>query len=604
MREDFLRALDERVVVADGAMGSLLHERGVDSATCYDALNVNDPGVVSAVHRDYCRAGAELLETNTFGANRIKLGKFDLAEKTREINARGAELARACAGKDRWVAGAIGPLGRLAEDVQEHDLATVFAEQALALEEGGVDLIMLETFVGLELLLTALRAVKAAVRIPVAAQMVFTQRGKTHSGRTAAECFTALLGAGADVVGLNCGIGPKNAQGVLRDLPPLAVPLSVLPNAGFPEALGDRLLYASSPEYFSRQTAECVVQGARLLGGCCGTAPEHIAALVRELGNAVRVPSRGPASASTPVGETVSASVGRTRLANRLGREKVVLVELDPPKHLDVAPMLDAARTLATAGVDAITLAENPLAVPRLSNIVLADRIRRETGAEVLVHLTGRDRNLVGMQSTIMGLAVSGLHNVLAVTGDPPSAGSAERVSGVYDLRSLELISLLRGFNAGYNHYGDAMRVPVHFAIGAAFNPNTRNMALQVRRMEKKVEAGATFFLTQPVYSRQRVDEIVTGTARIKVPIVLGLMPLASARNAEFLHNEFPGIEIPDETRARMARAGEYGQKEGVEIAWELLEYAWPHFAGVYIIPPFNRHLMALELMRRLREKG
>lgn len=597
MRDDILQVLGERVVVADGAMGSLLFERGVDSSSCYDALNLSDPALVRAIHEAYAGAGAEVIESNTFGANRVKLGRFDLAHKMREINLRGAELARSQAGAGCWVAGAMGPLGRMGEEATDPaEVEEIFAEQAEALVEGGADFIMLETFASLTLLLTALRGVKGRVSVPVAAQMVFTQRGRTHSGRTARACFEALIQAGADVVGLNCGIGPKNSLEVVQELGPVAVPLSVLPNAGFPEAAGDRLMYASSPEYFARQTAACAAHGARLLGGCCGTAPEHIAALVRVLRAGSPV-ARGTAKVPEKIDAQFAAP---TRLARRLTEGKVILVELDPPKHLDVEPVLAAAEALTAAGVDGITIAENPLAVPRLSNIVLAGMIRARTGADVVVHLTGRDRNLVGMQSTIMGLAASGLHNVLAVTGDPPSAGSSERVSGVYDLRSLELMALLAGFNQGRNHYGDPMRLPVNFCIGGAFNPNTRNMALQVGRMEKKIAAGAGYFLTQPVYSRQRVDEILAATAHVRAPIVLGIMPLASSRNAEFLHNEFPGIEIPLETRERMARAGEHGQREGVDIAWELLEYAWPHFAGVYIIPPFNRHAMALELMRRL----
>jgi len=597
VRKDILTVLGERVVVADGAMGSLLFDRGVDGASCYDALNLTDATLVQSIHQAYVAAGAEVIESNTFGANRVKLGRFDLAHKTREINLRGADLARSQAGGTRWVAGAMGPLGRMGEEQpSQEELEDVFAEQALALVEGGADFIMLETFASLSLLLTALRGVKAAVGVPVAAQMVFTQRGRTHSGRTARECFEALILAGAGMVGLNCGIGPGNAFEVVQGLGPISAPLSVLPNAGFPESLGDRLIYASSPEYFAGRTAACAAHGARLLGGCCGTTPEHIAALVRALdagGAEKRIISASPAEARPQSAEP-------TRLARRLREGKVILVELDPPKHLDVEPVLAAAEALAAAGVDAITIAENPLAVPRLSNIVLAGMVRARTGTDVVVHLTGRDRNLVGMQSTIMGLAASGLHNVLAVTGDPPSAGSAERVSGVYDLRSLELMRLLAGFNQGRNHYGDAMRLPVNFCIGGAFNPNTRNLALQVGRMEKKIASGAGYFLTQPVYSRQRVDEMLAATRHITAPIVLGIMPLASSRNAEFLHNEFPGIEIPPETRERMARAGERGQEEGVDIAWELLEYAWPHFAGVYIIPPFNRHAMALELMRRL----
>ncbi len=597
MKQHILTVLGERVVVADGAMGSLLFDRGVDGASCYDALNLTDTVLVQSIHQAYVAAGAEVIETNTFGANRVKLARFDLAHRTREINLRGADLARSQAGRTRWVAGAMGPLGRMGEDQPPAaELEDVFAEQALALVEGGADFIMLETFASLSLLLTALRGVKAAVGVPVAAQMVFTQRGRTHSGRTARECFEALIRAGADMVGLNCGIGPGNALEVVQGLGSIPVPLSVLPNAGFPESLGDRLIYASSPEYFAGRTAACTAHGARLVGGCCGTTPEHIAALVRALDTGAtekRIISASPAEARPQSAEP-------TRLARRLREGKVILVELDPPKHLDVEPVLAAAEALAAAGVDAITIAENPLAVPRLSNIVLANMVRTRTGTDVVVHLTGRDRNLVGMQSTIMGMAATGLHNVLAVTGDPPSAGSAERVSGVYDLRSLELMQLLAGFNQGRNHYGDAMRLPVNFCIGGAFNPNTRNMALQVGRMEKKIAAGAGYFLTQPVYSRQRVDEILSATRHIAAPIVLGIMPLASSRNAEFLHNEFPGIEIPLEIRERMARAGERGQEEGVDIAWELLGYAWPHFAGVYIIPPFNRHAMALELMRRL----
>lgn len=599
---NILTALREHVVVADGAMGSLLFEKGVEPGACYDALNLTDPALVSGIHEAYARAGAEVLETNTFGANRIKLGRFDMAGDVREINLRGVALARKAAGQHRLVAGAMGPLGRLNEDILEPGLVEdIFAEQARALVEGGVDFIIMETFASLTMLRAALRGVREVVSVPVAAQMVFTQRGRTHSGRSARDCFEQLIADGADMVGLNCGIGPKNSLDVVRELEGqggLSVPVTVLPNAGFPEAAGDRLMYASSPEYFARQTAACASHGARLLGGCCGTGPEHIEALVAALragDAAVRTPR---VSQDSPVEPQQQAEP--TRLARRLQEGKVVLVELDPPKHLDVEPVLQAASALVEHGVDAITIAENPLAVPRLSNIVLAGMVRARTGSEVVVHMTGRDRNLVGMQSTIMGMAASGLHNVLAVTGDPPSAGSAERVSGVYDLRSMELMQLLDGFNQGRNHYGDNMKLPVNFCIGGAFNPNTRNLALQVGRMEKKIQAGAQYFLTQPVYSRQRVDEILAATGHISAPIVLGIMPLASSRNAEFLHNEFPGIEIPQDTRDRMARAGDNGQQEGVQIAWELLEYAWSHFAGVYIIPPFNRYQMALELMRRL----
>ncbi|MBU1001221.1 MAG: bifunctional homocysteine S-methyltransferase/methylenetetrahydrofolate reductase [Proteobacteria bacterium] len=608
MRNDLMHELTRRVVLADGAMGSRLFDKGADPASCFDLLNLDNPALVSEVHAEYLTAGAEVLETNTFGANAVKLEGFGLAHRVRELNLRGAELARRAAqtaGSLAWVAGSMGPLGRLEEPLPEERVAQVYAEQAQALAEGGADVLILETFPRLETLLLALAAAKEATKLPVITQLVFTGQGGSLSGQSPQESFAAMIRAGADVVGINCGLGPQGALGVLRRAGTQHRPLSVMPNAGFPEQSGDRLLYNSSPEYFATAVMRCVGLGARLVGGCCGTGPAHIAALRKLLNERnASAPLQAVQTAAPDAQAEPAPELPPSEFSRKLGVKKMVLVELDPPKHLDIAPTLKGAEALANAGVDAITVAENPLAVPRLSNVALAGMIRRRTGAEVLVHLTGRDRNLVGMQSTIMGLAAQGLQNVLAVTGDPPPAGAADVIKGVFDLRSFELIELLARFNQGQNSHGDPMGMRSNFAIGAAFNPNTRNPALQVRRIERKIQCGARYFLTQPVYTREKVDEVLGLTAHIDVPIYLGVMPLASARNAEFLHNEFPGISIPDDIRARMHAAGDNGATMGADIAWELIEYAWDNFAGIYLMPPFNRTAVALDLVARLRDRG
>ncbi|MEA5088087.1 bifunctional homocysteine S-methyltransferase/methylenetetrahydrofolate reductase [Solidesulfovibrio sp.] len=606
MRHDILDLLAARPVLADGAMGSQLAARGL-AAPCLDLCNIEAPDAVRAIHQAYLAAGAEVIETNTFGANRRKLARCNQADRTREINRQGALLARACAGSRAFVAGAMGPVGRL-EDEAEWDreaVAALYAEQARALAEGGADLLILETFADLELLRIALGAAKAATPLPVAAQMVFGAAGSDLGGRDIAACLRLLREEGADIVGLNCGMGPRGARDMLRAAGPLPGPVSVFPNAGFPERRGDRLVYPSSPEYFADMLMQCAQAGARLLGGCCGTGPEHIRALHRLLAaGKVAAPGATPPAAAqaAPVTQPREQEATATGFAARLGSGRpLFLVELDPPKHLDVAAVLEGADALARAGVDAITLAENPLAAPRLSNIALAQRIRARSDIEVIVHLTGRDRNLIGMQSTIMGLACLGLENVLAVTGDPPSTGGEERLSGVFDVRSFELIALLENFRQGRNAHGQDMRAAANFCIGAAFNPNTRNIAMQVKRLSRKAALGARYFLTQPVYAKEKVDEVIAAVKDVAQPIFLGIMPLVSLRNAEFLHNEFPGITIPEPVFARLREAGDGQAQEGLEIAWELMEYALPHFAGMYVIPPFNRYPLALELIKRAR---
>ncbi len=611
MRKSIIAALENGVVLGDGAMGTALIAAGADADHCLDALNLDRPDVVSHVHHSYLAAGAMLLETNTFGANRMKLAKADMEHAVDELNRRGAELARAAAGEERWVAGSMGPLRRLPETPPPlEELREIFAEQALALAQGGVDILLLETFPGLDMLLLALTAAKDATGLPVAAQMVLAPNGRSLDGKDPATCFIELADAGADVVGFNCGLGPRDAVRVLEQLPELTVPLSVFPNAGYPERVEDRLVFASDPEYFGRTTASCADYGATLLGGCCGTDAAHIQALAAALEHdkeqrpedrrvrpkpAIR-PAHAPPPPTTPAPETFAG-----KLASGV---KMIAVELHAPKHLDMEPAIAAARETVAAGADVVTVPENPLATVRLSNTLLAMAMREEAKAETVIHVTGRDRNLIGMQSMLMGLASVGLTNILAMTGDPPSTGASEKVTGVFDLRSYELIQLLETMNGGRNAQGDDLERSAGFCVGGVFNPNTKNPAIQVRRLERKKELGARYFMTQPVYSKERADVVIEASQKAGVPVFVGVMPLASHRNAEFLHNEFPGIEIPAAARERMRKTDgdkERAMQEGVDIAWELLEYAWPHLAGAYIIPPFNRVAMAVELMRRLK---
>ena len=606
--KNILNELKKRIIVADGAFGTQLYEKGIPLTVCYDYLNISNPGIVTQIHTEYLEAGAELIETNTFGANRWKLQQYELADKTQEINRRGAELALSCAEDTAWVAGSIGPLGRMEKEIiSDTEKEDIFREQAQGLIEGGVHLIILETFNSLSDLLIALKAVKSVQDITTITQLVFTNSGKTVEGDDTISSFSQLKQAGADIVGANCGIGPN---GLLKVLKPIAakmdLPVSAFPNAGFPERRDDRMIYLTTTEYVTNTAVELINSGVNLIGGCCGIGPSVIKA-IKDAVSGLKPATKHPVDLRILLEQrkkqTAQTTIpSKSQLYDLFMKKKVISVELDPPKTLHIERALQGARSLKQVGADVISIAENPLAVARLSNVAMARMIQKEVNIETLVHLTGRDRNLIGMQSELMGMAVEGLHNILAVTGDPPSRGKEEKVKGVFDLRSFELISLLHKLNQGQNSSGDDMKRKTSFTIGAAFNPNTQKVEIQVNRMRKKIARGAQFFQTQPIYSKEKVDQILEHTQDISAPILLGILPLVSYRNAEFLHNEFPGISIPAEIREQMKLAGERGIQQGIDIAWDLIEYAYPHFAGIYIMPPFNKYPIAVELIKRIRE--
>lgn len=602
----FLERLVGEVLIGDGAMGTLLYSRGVPLEANFEHLNLVRPELVRQVHADYAEAGAQLLETNTFGANALRLGTIGLEKKVRAINEAGARLAREVAGPERFVAGAVGPLLRPrgeSEDLPAAQREAILREQMEALAQGGVDLFLLETFSGLGDLETAV-AVARELGLPAVAQLAFLEGGRTREGVAAEEAARRLEAAGAAAIGANCGSGPRELLQVLSRLAAVStLPLSAFANSGFPQYVDGRYIYLATPEYFAEMGAEMAAAGAALLGGCCGTTPAHIRALAQALAGRAPVAQPRPRhEAGAAPRERAVASVPEETFLDAWGKRPVVTVELDPPRGLDCGKVLGAARQLAAAGVDAISLAENPLARIRMGNLALAKRIQDESGVKVIAHVTCRDRNLIGLHSELMGAHLLGLRSVLAVTGDPVSVGGEAGATSVFDLNSIGLLQLLAALNRGETLLGTDLGGGTGFLCGAAFNPNLPSMDGQLRRLEKKIAAGARFVQTQPVYDPGVLATLLERTAPLGIPVLVGILPLVSERNAEFLHNEVPGITLPDEVRRRMrGKRGEEGVREGMAIARELVAAGRERAGGWYLMPPFGKVGLALELLAFIR---
>jgi methionine synthase / methylenetetrahydrofolate reductase(NADPH) len=601
----FLQRLSEGVLVGDGAMGTLLYSRGVPLEVNFEHLNLVQPTLVGEVHAEYALAGAQVLETNTFGANALRLGAIGLEHKVRAINEAGVRLARQAAGAQRFVAGAVGPLLRPKGEQSElsrSEKEALLREQMEALAEGGVDLFILETFALLEDMEIAL-ALAREFQLPAVAQMAFLQEGRTREGVSAEEAAVRLSGAGAAVLGANCGAGPREMLQILERLAVSStLPLSAFPNSGLPQYVEGRYIYLATPEYFAAKGREMAAAGASLVGGCCGTTPEHIRLLAGALAGARPGPRLRPVRVEEPATVREERPAPRRTFLHEWGERPIVTVELDPPKGLECSKVFAASHALAEAGVDAISLAENPLARIRMGNIALASRIQQETGVEVIVHVTCRDRNLIGLHSDMMGAHLLGIRTVLAVTGDPVSVGGEAGATSVFDLNSVGLLELLSSLNAGRSLLGAELDGATTFLAGAALNPNLANMSGQLKRLEKKIAAGARFVQTQPVYSPKILDELLSRTESMGVPVLVGVLPLVSERNAEFLHNEVPGITLPDDVRSRMrGKRGEEGVAEGMAIARELTEAGRGRVGGWYIMPPFGKVRIALDLMASIR---
>jgi len=609
MTHPLLAALETRVLLADGATGTELHDRGVPGSACLDFINVDNPDLVQALHDDYIAAGADIIETNTFGANRIKLGRYGLADRARDVNLRGVAIAReACRGVGRevFVGGAVGPVDvglPAAGDVTLKQARRAFREQIEALVEGGVDLLMLETFSTLAETREALLAAREVTEAPVVAQLTFQRDGRTWSGEEPGEVVRELHALGADVVGVNCVPGPQVALEIIERMAAAApVRLSAQPAAGHPRVSEQAVRYPATPKSFAEYVPRLVAAGASIVGGCCGTTPDHIAAMRRALGGEAAVveeealtgiegfrPLAETAEAPFPEGETLREKLAAGRF--------VVAVEIDPPRGLNARRALDGAARLKEAGVDCINVGDSPMARVRMSPITMALLIHQRVGLETIVHFTTRDRNLMALQADLIGAHILGLRSILCLRGDPPSGSGYARAVGVWDVSPVGLIRVLRGLNEGLDWAGNTMAQPTSFFIGAAANPTAPSLEAELKLLRRKVEAGADFIMTQAVYDREALDRFLKKASRLNVPILLGVMPLHSLRHAEFIRSELSGVVVPDEVRERLRRAGDDALAEGVAIARELVEAAQGRVQGVYLMPSFNRFDVVADLV-------
>ncbi len=595
-----LRALvdDGRVHVLDGGMGTLLYSRGVFVNVCYDELNVSQPDLVKAAHVDYVRAGAEVLETNTFGANPVKLSSYGLEARTEELNRAAAELARDAAGGRAFVVGAMGPLGIRIEPwgpTSRDEAERHFARQVQGLLEGGVDGFVLETFSDVTELLAALAAVRARSELPVVAQMTVGEDGQTSYGTPVEGVAEALEGSGADVLGLNCSVGPAAMLEAMERMAAVCrLPLSAQPNAGLPRTVRDRKIYLASPEYMARYARRLIDAGVRFVGGCCGTTPDH----VRRIAEVVQgIQPRHPAvrmGGRRAEGEPPASPVplaDRSALGARLASGGIVTtLEMVPPRGWDASVLVERARRARAAGVDAVSIVDSARVRSRMASIPAAAAVLREAGVEPVVHYTCRDRNMMGMLSDLLGAAGVGLRNLLVVSGDPSVQGPYPDSTVVFDIDSIGLVNLVKGLNHGVDPGGASIGEPTRFVVAVAANPGAVDMEREVRRFMYKVEAGADYAVTQPLFDVGMLERFLESTAAWPLPVVAGLWPLTSLRNAEFLANEVPGVVVPDAVVERMRRAQERGadaaREEGIAIAREVMEAALPMVQGVHVSTP------------------
>jgi methionine synthase I (cobalamin-dependent)/5,10-methylenetetrahydrofolate reductase len=621
----FKKLLDEQhLIVLDGAMGTMLFEHGVFINRCFDQLNLDHPELIGGIHRKYIEAGAMVIETNTFGANRYKLSSHDLGDRTFEINRRGAELAREEAGEGVVVGGSVGPLGVRIEPwgpTSLDEAREAFVEQMEGLIQGGADVIVLETFTDLAEIQQALSAAKQIAKlrgeeIPTIASMTVDASGNSLYG-TEPETFGVKLDAwGADVIGLNCSVGPKAMLEVLERLRAVTEkPMSVMPNAGQPTEVEGRTIYLCSPDYMANYARRFVQIGARLVGGCCGTTPDHIRAIANSLRQLSgeersRATSRQvvkPSAEAQPKPEIPLAE--RSALAKKIVRsEFVASVELAPPQGWNLGRILKNAEIVKDAGFDAINIPDGPRATARMGPLAMASVIEREVGIETIMHYACRDRNLVGMQSDLLGAYALGLKNLLLITGDPPILGDYPQATAVFDVDSIGLTNMVTRLNRGLDLGGRAIGRPTGYLVFVGLNPTAINPEKEISRFKWKVDAGAHAAITQPVFDADQLLEFIEKIDNApKIPLIAGIWPLQSLRNAEFLANEVPGVSVPTEVLARMstAKTRDVEQEEGEKIAIEVLGAIFDSVQGIQIAAPFGRLESAIrvfEAVKRLKE--
>jgi homocysteine S-methyltransferase len=613
MKSRFSDMLAEGVVLFDGAMGTMLYDRGVFINRCFDEINISNPGLVAGIHSEYIDAGAGVIETNTFGANRFKLALHGLDDNLREINIAGAETAMRASDGRVLVAGAIGPLGIRIEPwgpTSNKEAEDAFAEQATALLEGGVDIFVLETFADLNEIHQAINGVRSVTDLPIVAQMTLQQDGLGLYGTEPAEFAARLDGWDVDVVGVNCSVGPRVMLEAIEKISgEVSKWISAQPNAGIPQSVDGRNIYMTSPEYMAEYARRFVKAGARIIGGCCGTTPAHIRAIAEVLktvspgsvGRTVRhaVEKHPEVSSAVPLSE-------KSSLARKIASgEFVKMVEMVPPRGGNPGKVLEAASLLASESVDAINIPDSPRASSRMSPLALAVLIERESGIETVLHYCCRDRNILGMQSDILGAHALGLRNILVITGDPIKTGDYPDATAVFDIDSIGLTNVIHHLNRGMDIGGRHLDEPTAFLTGVGVNPGAMDFEEEMKRFYWKVDAGAEFAVTQPVFDTDLLERFIEYIEKndLHIPVIAGIWPLISFKNAEFMNNELPGVSVPDWIMRKMSEAG--GGKEamrtGVEIAAGLLCKVLPIIDGAQVSAPFNRYSLALDVLAEAR---
>jgi methionine synthase / methylenetetrahydrofolate reductase(NADPH) len=643
MTHPFLTAIKERPLLSDGAMGTMLYARGASAEKSFEHLNLTGKDLVQQVHIDYINAGADVIETNSFSGNRYRLAAFGLEEEVWNINvwaAKVARNAREVAGQPTFIAGSVGPTGKILApfgEAKEADLDSAFREQMEGLLAGGVDLFMIETMSSLEEAAIAIRAARKLSKLPVVAQLSFSVEGRSLMGALPEDTIRLIseLGDDApDVLGINCGAGPGPLLDYLirlrealtkAGIAPEKLALSCLPNAGMPSLVDGRFMYMSRPDYCASFVDPYIDAGARLIGGCCGTTPSHIKAMREALDKHLAQHGGKQSTArqvSNPVEVTVSdatsdetdmAAAGKkdathlpglaSRLSKEPGKDFFISIELDPPKGTVARKIIQAAQKLSDAGADAINVGDSPMARVRMSSLATCHLINQQVGIETIIHFTTRDRNLMGIQADLLGCQALGINNILALTGDPPSVGNYAHATAVYDVDSIGLIRVISQLNCGTDIAGNSIGSPTRLSIGCALNPTAENRQQEIDRFGKKLAAGAHFVMTQPIYQKTDLTNFLDDFGNCPVPILVGIMPLHSFKHAEYLHNEVPGISIPEPVRRAMEKAGEQGAQMGLELAEELLEEIRPICSGVYIVPSFGRYDDICTLTKRLKSK-
>jgi methionine synthase / methylenetetrahydrofolate reductase(NADPH) len=612
---DILARLKQSPVLCDGAMGTLLYSKGIFINRCYDELNLSQPDLIRAVHHDYLQAGAEIIETNTFGANAFRLARHSLADKARDINRMGARLAREAAKSfDVYVAGSVGPLGTRIEPLGKTSFAEArqaFREQIEALAEGGVDVLMLETFGYLEELHQAMLAAKdVGAKLPMVVQVTIDEDGNCLDGSDPATFTPRLEDWGADVIGCNCSVGPVAMLDAIERVRALtSLPLAAQPNAGIPRSVEGRNIYLCSPEYMASYARKFVAAGARIVGGCCGTTPDHI----RVMKSALRAgEARGKsassqvANASVPKATPAQPLEERSVLGGKLARgEFVTMVEVVPPKGTDIRKELEGSRFLKSVGVDAVNIPDSPRASARMSNQALSLLVQREAGIDAILHYTCRDRNVLCIQSDLLGAAAVGIKNLICITGDPPKMGNYPDATAVFDVDAIGLVNIVHNLNRGLDLGGNPIGAGTGFVIGVGANPGLTDLDEEVRRFEYKVAAGAEYAVTQPVFDIRLLENFLRRIEHCRIPVVAGIWPLMSVRNAEFMKNELR-VSVPDAILERMARAQtpEAARAEGVAIAREMLIAVRHTVQGAQISAPQGRYTSAVDVLEALGTTG